>query len=250
MVLATVVLLGGVSLWRLKLEFPPRVEMPFIGVMVPYPNGSPARPSGRWRPSRRSSPRSAACARSTATRSSTRPRVGVQFDWGRDVNLLRLEAKEKIDQIRGELPAGRPPDPALDLQHQRHPDHRGAAHLRQGARPVRELEPAGPEDHRAAAAHPRRGAREHRRDPAHPGLGVPRLRPRARARRGRHAAVPGAGVGQRGADRRHGHRAGDALRRAHRQRHPRRGGRSASCRSTSAGCACRTWRTSSTARRR
>ena len=31
--------------------------------------------------------------------------VGVRFDWGRDVNLLRMEVKEKIDQIRGRLPA-------------------------------------------------------------------------------------------------------------------------------------------------
>jgi multidrug efflux pump subunit AcrB len=30
--------------------------------------------------------------------------VGVIFDWGRDVNVLRMEVKEKVDQIRGELP--------------------------------------------------------------------------------------------------------------------------------------------------
>ena len=30
--------------------------------------------------------------------------IGVEFDWGRDVDLVRLEVKEKIDQIRGELP--------------------------------------------------------------------------------------------------------------------------------------------------
>ena len=31
--------------------------------------------------------------------------VGVEFDWGRDVNVLRLEVKEKLDQIRPELPS-------------------------------------------------------------------------------------------------------------------------------------------------
>ena len=30
--------------------------------------------------------------------------VGVVFDWGRDVNVLRMEVKEKVDQIRSELP--------------------------------------------------------------------------------------------------------------------------------------------------
>ena len=34
--------------------------------------------------------------------------IGVEFDWGRDVNLLRLEVKEKLDQIRGELPSDIP----------------------------------------------------------------------------------------------------------------------------------------------
>jgi len=30
--------------------------------------------------------------------------VGVEFKWGREVDLLRLEVKEKVDQIRSELP--------------------------------------------------------------------------------------------------------------------------------------------------
>jgi HAE1 family hydrophobic/amphiphilic exporter-1 len=31
--------------------------------------------------------------------------VGVEFGWGRDVNALRMEVQEKIDQIRGDLPS-------------------------------------------------------------------------------------------------------------------------------------------------
>ena len=148
MALATVVVLGGVSLWRLKLDFLPRVEMPFIGVMVPYPNGIPGETEREIvAPIEEILATLGGVREINSYSDPDQAWVGVQFDWGRDVNLLRLEVKEKIDQIRGELPARRPPDPAADLQHQRHPDHR-RAHLRQGARPVRELGPAGPEDHR------------------------------------------------------------------------------------------------------
>jgi HAE1 family hydrophobic/amphiphilic exporter-1 len=31
--------------------------------------------------------------------------VGVEFQWGRDVGVLRMEVKEKLDQIKGDLPA-------------------------------------------------------------------------------------------------------------------------------------------------
>ncbi|MBK9304369.1 MAG: efflux RND transporter permease subunit [bacterium] len=106
MVLATVVLLGGVSLWRLKLDFLPRVEMPFIGVMVPYPNGIPGETEREIvAPIEEILATLGGVREINSYSDPDQAWVGVQFDWGRDVNLLRLEVKEKIDQIRGELPA-------------------------------------------------------------------------------------------------------------------------------------------------
>ena len=40
--LAAVVVLGAVSLTRLKLDFLPKVDWPFVGVQIPYPNAVPA----------------------------------------------------------------------------------------------------------------------------------------------------------------------------------------------------------------
>jgi len=39
MALATIVLLGSVSLLKLPLDFLPHMEMPFIAVFIPYSGG-------------------------------------------------------------------------------------------------------------------------------------------------------------------------------------------------------------------
>ncbi|HET9887049.1 MAG TPA: efflux RND transporter permease subunit, partial [bacterium] len=42
MAMATVLVLGLISLLKLPLAFLPQVEFPFIGVVVPYPGGIPS----------------------------------------------------------------------------------------------------------------------------------------------------------------------------------------------------------------
>ena len=42
MAIASVVVLGAVSVFKLPLDFLPRVEFPFIAVYVPYQGGIPA----------------------------------------------------------------------------------------------------------------------------------------------------------------------------------------------------------------
>ena len=39
---AALLVLGTVSISRLKLDFLPRIDFPFVGVMIPYPNAIPA----------------------------------------------------------------------------------------------------------------------------------------------------------------------------------------------------------------
>ncbi len=105
MAVASVIVLGAVSVMRLPLDFLPRMEMPFIGVYVPYPNGIPSQVEKDI-----VAPVEGVLATLGGVREiqsyadADEAWIGVQFDFGRDVNMLRMEVKEKIDQIRGDLP--------------------------------------------------------------------------------------------------------------------------------------------------
>ena len=105
MILVTIVVLGVVSLSRLKLAFLPRVDFPFVAVFIPYQNGLPEENERLIvRPIEEVLATMGGVRNIGSYADSDAVQIGVQFDWDRDVNLLRLEIKEKIDQIRGELP--------------------------------------------------------------------------------------------------------------------------------------------------
>ena len=251
MALASVVVLGAVSIAQAAAGFPAPGGVPLHRRLHPLPGRHP----GRERAGDRAAHRGGAghpgrrAARSSATATPTRSRSGVTFDWGRDVNLLRMEVKEKIDQIRGELPARHPADLPADLQHQRHPHHRGT-HLGQGPGPVRELGPDRPEDHRARCS-------------AFPGVGrvnIDGVLPTQASVYLRFDKIMEhdvdvnrlfrrTGGGQRRAHRGPGHRPRPALRPAHGQRPARRGGSARAAHRRARAAPAATWPRSSTARR-
>jgi HAE1 family hydrophobic/amphiphilic exporter-1 len=105
MALTTVVLLGAVSILKVPLDFLPRVEFPFIAVWIPYQGGIPSENEREIvRPIEEVLATLGGVQQIFSYSDANDVQVGVTFDWGRDVNLLRMEVKEKIDQIRGELP--------------------------------------------------------------------------------------------------------------------------------------------------
>lgn len=106
MLLATVGILGAVSVLKLPLDFLPQMEMPFIGVQIPVNNGIPGQVEREITAPVEEILATLGGVREVFSNSDTDGCfVGVRFDWGRDVNLLRMEVKEKIDQIRPDLPA-------------------------------------------------------------------------------------------------------------------------------------------------
>ncbi len=106
MILATIVLLGGVSMMKVPLDFLPRMEFPFIAVYIPYQGGIPAENEREIvRPIEEVLATLGGVKETFSYADGNEVQVGVTFEWGRDVNLLRMEVKEKIDQIRGDLPA-------------------------------------------------------------------------------------------------------------------------------------------------
>lgn len=104
--LVSLLSLGGIASVKLPIEFLPHVEFPFIGVFIPYPNSHPeyierhiVKPVEEV---------FATLGDVRRIQSNTQPDgafVGVEFQWGRDVGVLRMEVKEKLDQIKADLPA-------------------------------------------------------------------------------------------------------------------------------------------------
>ena len=106
MVLTSIVLLGVVSIFKVPLDFLPRVEFPFIAVYIPYQGGIPSENEREIvRPIEEVLATLGGVKQTFSYADAGEVQVGVTFEWGRDVNLLRMEVKEKIDQIRGQLPA-------------------------------------------------------------------------------------------------------------------------------------------------
>lgn len=105
MALVSMVVLGAISFSRLPLNFLPKAEFPFIGVQVPYPNGVPSQVEREiTRPIEEVLATLGGVKEIDSYSDGDICWVGVEFEWGRDVDVLRLEVKEKIDQIRPELP--------------------------------------------------------------------------------------------------------------------------------------------------
>ncbi len=103
--LITLLLIGAISVQKLPIEFLPQMDYPFIGVYVPYPNSIPSHVEKRIaKPIEEVLSTLGDVKRVMSYSSSDDVFVGVLFNWGRDVSVLRLEVKQKIDQIRNELP--------------------------------------------------------------------------------------------------------------------------------------------------
>jgi HAE1 family hydrophobic/amphiphilic exporter-1 len=105
MLVVSLVVLGAVSLTRLPLEFFPRMDFPFIGVWVPYPNAIPSQIEEEiTRPIEEVMATLGGVREMESESGSDYTWVGVRFDWGQSVDVHRMEVREKIDQIRDQLP--------------------------------------------------------------------------------------------------------------------------------------------------
>ena len=129
----------------------------------------PAAGGGRWPRSRRQAP-----ARPTPT--PTAAEIQLEFDWGVDLDVVRMQVREKLDQVAASSRTGHRTGPGLLLQHQRHPGGPGP-HLGRGRGPLAELRPARGASRQPAAPRSRRGPGRPLRGRAAADLRRPRLDP-------------------------------------------------------------------------
>ena len=103
---AALMLLGGVSISRLKLDFFPKVDFPFIGVWAPYPNAVPAHVEKEIaRPIEEILATLGDTKNIFSNSDEDGAFVGVLFDFGRSIDVLRMEVKERLEQVKPLLPA-------------------------------------------------------------------------------------------------------------------------------------------------
>jgi HAE1 family hydrophobic/amphiphilic exporter-1 len=106
MLVVTVIVLGLLSLGRISLDMFPSFERPVMQVSIPYPDASPAEVERRIvRPLEEAlgTVRRLETIRSTA--SQNRGRLELEFQPGTNMDLASLEVRERVEQVRRDLPS-------------------------------------------------------------------------------------------------------------------------------------------------
>jgi len=105
MLLLSILVFGGIALTRLPLAFLPEVDVPFIGVQIPYPNSNPLQIEKEIaKPVEEVLATLSGIKRLSSTSDADGAMVFLQFDWGEDLDIVRMQVSEKIDQVKPELP--------------------------------------------------------------------------------------------------------------------------------------------------
>ena len=107
MLLLSILLFGAIAMKRLPLAFLPEVDVPFIGIEIPYPNSNPAQIEREIvKPVEEALATLSGIKRLRSSSSADQASVRLEFDWGHDLDIIRMQVSEKIDQIKPALPEG------------------------------------------------------------------------------------------------------------------------------------------------
>lgn len=106
MVFACFVVLGTISGFLLPLEYFPDITEPFLSVNIPYPGSTPEEMEEEiTRPAEEVLATTSGIKRMESDSFENRSEIRLEFDWGVDVDVKALEAREKLEGIRKELPS-------------------------------------------------------------------------------------------------------------------------------------------------
>ncbi|TJY60016.1 efflux RND transporter permease subunit [Sinimarinibacterium sp. CAU 1509] len=97
--------IGMIAGQRLPLEFLPDIEFPGLFVEVPYRNSTPEEVERRiTRPIEEALATLPGIERMHSESTDSGANVFLQFDWGQDLAIKGVEARDKIDSVRNSLP--------------------------------------------------------------------------------------------------------------------------------------------------
>lgn len=105
MVLFSMLLMGAVSMTRIPLVLLPDINEPNINVIVPYPNSTPEQIQETiTRPLEEALSTLPHVDRITSQSDSDQAIIRLLFPWGEDIEVLRSEVRERVEQVRAQLP--------------------------------------------------------------------------------------------------------------------------------------------------
>jgi len=105
MVFVSMVAVGLIASRLLPLEYFPAVDVPFIAIDIPYSGSTPKEVEREiTRPVEEVIATLSGIKRLESNSSSTGAHLEIQFDWGTDVAVKAVEARERVEAIRNQLP--------------------------------------------------------------------------------------------------------------------------------------------------
>ncbi|MGA9572357.1 MAG: efflux RND transporter permease subunit, partial [Lysobacterales bacterium] len=106
MIFVSMIAVGLLASRLLPLEYFPGVDVPFIILDMPYQGSTPDEVEREiTRPAEEVIATLSGIKRLESTSSSNGSRLEIQFDWGTDVAVKAVEARERMEAIRDELPS-------------------------------------------------------------------------------------------------------------------------------------------------
>jgi HAE1 family hydrophobic/amphiphilic exporter-1 len=106
MLFLSTVVIGLIASRLLPLEFFPSVDVPFIMVEIPYEGSTPKEVEREiTRPVEEVIATLSGIKKFESSSTSTGANFEVEFDWGEDVAIKAVEARERVEAIRDQLPA-------------------------------------------------------------------------------------------------------------------------------------------------
>jgi len=107
MILLSVMVVGGIAMQRLPLAFLPNVDLPFIGITIPYPNSNPTQIEKQiTKPVEEVLATIPGVKRLGSTSTADSAEFQMQFKWGQNLDIVRMKVSEKMDQVKSSLPPG------------------------------------------------------------------------------------------------------------------------------------------------
>ena len=105
MILVSIMVIGGIALARLPLAFLPNIDVPFIVVIVPYPNSNPSQIEREIaKPVEEVLATLSGVKHLRSSSSADQVIFFLEFNWGDDLDIVRMHVSEKIEQVRRTLP--------------------------------------------------------------------------------------------------------------------------------------------------
>ncbi|HEX5755628.1 MAG TPA: efflux RND transporter permease subunit [Arenimonas sp.] len=106
MLFVSMLVIGLLAAFRLPLAFFPEIDAPFLFIQLPYPGSTPEEVERTLvRPAEEALATLSGIERMRSFSRADGGGVQIQFGWGRDVEVLASEARERMDAIRDELPS-------------------------------------------------------------------------------------------------------------------------------------------------